>query len=62
MTSQTKKILQTISFCGLAVSLIPALLVFGGAITKQTYYNLMLLGMLLWFGTAIFWIKKDGTL
>ena len=40
-----KKLLQTLSICGLALSVIPTLLVFGGAIAKQTYLNLMLLGM-----------------
>ena len=59
MSSARKKILQTISLCGLALSIIPAFLVYGGAIGKQTFLNLMLLGMFLWFGTAIFWIKKD---
>ena len=59
MTTATKKLLQTLSICGLALSVIPALLVFSGAIAKQTYLYLMLLGMLLWFSTAVFWIKKD---
>ena len=59
MNATTKRILQTISFCGLALSVIPAFLVYGGTIEKQTYLNLMLLGMFLWLGTAIFWIKKD---
>ncbi len=26
---------------------------------KETYFQLLLVGMLLWFGTAIFWIKPD---
>ena len=59
MSPATKKTLQTISFCGLALSIIPAFLVYGGAIDKRTYLNLMLLGMLLWFSTATFWIKRD---
>ena len=59
MSHATKRILQTISFCGLALSVIPALLLCGGTIGEQTYLNLMLIGMFLWFGTAVFWIKKD---
>ena len=59
MSSNTKKILQALSFCGLGLSIIPAFLVFGGAIEKQLYLNLMVAGMLLWFGSAIFWIKAD---
>ena len=59
MSPTTKRILQTISFCGLALSIIPAFLVYSGASGKPAFLNLMLLGMFLWFGTAIFWIKKD---
>lgn len=59
MSDSTKKILKAISLGGLALSVIPALLLCGGAIEKQSYLNLMLLGMLLWFGSAIFWIKQD---
>lgn len=59
MTSQTKRILQTISYLGLALSIIPAFLVFGGIISKEVYLWLMLMGMVLWFSTAVFWIRKD---
>ena len=59
MSPTTKRILQTISFCGLALSVIPPFMVYSGAIEKQTYLNLMLVGMFLWFGTAISWVKKD---
>jgi len=59
MTSQKKLILQIISFLGLALSIIPAFLVFGAIISKETYLWLMVLGMVMWFSTAIFWIKRD---
>lgn len=59
MSPVTKKILQTISLCGLVLSIIPAVLVYSGTFEKQTYLNLMLLGMLLWFSTAVFWVKRD---
>jgi hypothetical protein len=59
MTSQTKYILQAISFTGLAMSIIPAFLMFGGMLSKETYLHLMVAGMLIWFCTAVFWIKKD---
>ncbi|HOM59969.1 MAG TPA: hypothetical protein PLP49_00830 [Anaerohalosphaeraceae bacterium] len=59
MTFHTKLILQVISYIGLALSFIPALLVFGGLLSKEVYFHLMVTGMLLWFGTAIFWIRKD---
>ena len=53
--------LKLISYLGLALSIVPAMLVFAGKITLQTNLNLMILGMLLWFGTSIFWIKRDKT-
>jgi len=59
VTTSNRKLLQALSFCGLALSVIPAFLVLGGAMARQTYLYLMLLGMFLWFGSAIFWIKKD---
>jgi len=59
MTSGTRRALQLVSYIGLALSLVPALLVFKGIITKDTYLNYMLLGMLVWFGTAILWVKPE---
>lgn len=59
MNYRTKRILQAISFTGLAVSIIPAFLVFGGILSKGAYLNLMVVGMLMWFGSAVFWIRKD---
>ena len=59
MTSRTKLILQIISFLGLALSIIPAFLVFGGILSKEVYLGLMIVGMVLWFGTAVFWIRKE---
>jgi hypothetical protein len=59
MTANLKRALQTISMLGLALSILPAVLVFAGSLTKETYFNLIVLGMVLWFGTAVFWIKPD---
>ena len=59
MTESTKKVLRIVSYAGLALSIIPAFMVFGGVLTKETYLRLLFLGMVLWFGTAVFWIKKD---
>lgn len=55
----TKSLLRLISYCGLALSFIPALLVFNGMMSKETYFQLLLIGMLIWFSTAILWIKPD---
>jgi hypothetical protein len=60
MNPTTKRILQVISSFGLVLSFFPAFLVYGGTLEKQTYLNLMLLGMCLWFGTAVFWIKSKS--
>lgn len=59
MTTTTKRFLQFLSFCGLALSIVPALLVFPGVITKDLYFKLITGGMLLWFSTAVLWIKPD---
>lgn len=59
MTSLIKIILQVISFAGLALSILPAFLVFGGILSREMYYHLMVAGTLMWFGSAVFWIRKD---
>ena len=59
MTPQRKRILQSISFAGLALSVIPAFLVFGGLLSSEIYLHVTAAGMVMWFGTAIFWVKKD---
>ncbi|MDP0501140.1 MAG: hypothetical protein Q7P63_13685 [Verrucomicrobiota bacterium JB022] len=52
-----KQILPYISYVGLALSIIPPVLVFMGVIDIDFHYTLMAVGMLLWFGTAPFWMK-----
>lgn len=54
-----KTILRTISYIGLAFTVIPATLVYSGAIDYPLYLNLILLGTVLWFGSAVFWIKGN---
>jgi hypothetical protein len=53
-----KPMLVILSFLGLALTIIPAFLVFGGIITWNTHATLMLAGMILWFVTAPFWLGK----
>jgi hypothetical protein len=50
-------ILKIISYLGLALSIVPAFLVFAGKIELETHYQLMIAGMVMWFGTAPFWMK-----
>lgn len=54
--------LKLISYCGLALSIIPAFLVYHDTLSKESYFNLMILGMLLWFSTAVFWVKPDHSM
>ncbi|WP_339923854.1 hypothetical protein [uncultured Cyclobacterium sp.] len=56
-----KLILKIISFIGLGLSIIPAILVFGEHIDPSTCKLLMFLGTILWFATAPSWmIKKEA--
>ncbi|MCC5931763.1 MAG: hypothetical protein JJU28_21130 [Cyclobacteriaceae bacterium] len=53
-----KVILQLISFAGLVLTIIPALLTFSGIIGMDTNKSLMLVGMILWFASAPLWMHK----
>jgi high-affinity Fe2+/Pb2+ permease len=55
-----KPILILLSFTGLMLTILPAVLVFQGIIEKDLHKNLMLTGTALWFVTAPFWIGKKG--
>ena len=52
--------LQLLSFLGLALTIVPAVLVFTGQLPFQTNSTLMFVGMILWFGATPFWMdQKD---
>ena len=53
-----KTILKAISLLGLGLTVAPALLVFGGAISWEQHAGAMLVGALLWFGSAPFWMQE----
>ena len=55
-----KNLLKLVSAVGLVLTIVPAFLVFSGSITWDGHANLMLAGMILWFVTAPFWMKKEG--
>ena len=59
MNDMVQSMLKLASFCGLACSVVPAVLVYAGQIPKETCFTLMVVGMLLWFSTAIWWIRPD---
>ncbi|MAT68603.1 MAG: hypothetical protein CMJ58_03690 [Planctomycetaceae bacterium] len=54
-----KAALKLVSYAGLALTIVPAVLLYHGRIDDALYRNLMVLGMLVWFGSAIFWIRPD---
>ncbi|MCB0584648.1 MAG: hypothetical protein KDD06_04885 [Phaeodactylibacter sp.] len=47
-----------LAISGLALTLLPSMLVFSGAISTQTNKWLMGIGMVLWFTMAPFWIRR----
>ena len=51
-------IYKVISFIGLGLTVIPAFLVFAQTITWQTHALLMMVGTVLWFTTAPFWMLR----
>ncbi|EPR65210.1 hypothetical protein [Cyclobacterium qasimii] len=55
-----KLLLKIISFIGLGLCIVPAILVFGEHMEASTCKQLMFLGTIMWFATAPSWmIKKE---
>lgn len=52
-------LLKLISAVGLALTVVPALLVFAGLLTWSTHATLMIIGMVIWFLTAPFWMGDE---
>ena len=52
-------LLKAISFLGLGLTVVPAFLVFVGTLAWSTHATLMLLGTVLWFITAPFWMHGE---
>lgn len=53
-------LLKLISYLALAGTIIPSLLVFFTDLDPQTNKYIMAIAMLVWFGTAPFWINKKS--
>jgi hypothetical protein len=51
-----KLTLKLISFIGLLLTVVPSFLVYSGTIAFTQHKTLMLIGTLLWFTTAPFWL------
>ncbi len=54
-----KTSLKLISLIGLGLTLFPSFFVFYGVIELDPNKNLMILGTILWFITAPFWMNKS---
>jgi hypothetical protein len=54
-----KSILKATSYLGLAITVAGPLLMWAEAITVEHNKIMLIVGMLLWFIPAIFWIKHD---
>ena len=54
-----KTIWKTISYVGLIATVVPSILVFSGMAELQTHKTMMLIGMILWFITAPFWMNRQ---
>lgn len=54
-------LLRLISYAGLALTALPAVFVFYGVLSLERYYLLAAVGMVLWFGSAVLWIKPEKT-
>ena len=53
-----KHLFKIVSFVGLGLTVIPAFLVYGGTLPWDAHATLMLVGTLLWFGTAPLWMRR----
>lgn len=53
-----RNLLKLLSFIGLLLTLFPSVFFFYDYITADTHKLLMLMGTILWFLTAPFWMNK----
>jgi hypothetical protein len=54
-----RKLLIVLSLAGLALTVVPSLMVFTGKIDWAQHSRLMTAGMLCWFATAPFWMNRE---
>ncbi len=54
-----KVVLRIISVIGLLLTIIPSILVFTGTLEINQHKVLMLIGTVIWFSTAPFWLGKQ---
>jgi hypothetical protein len=51
--------LKLASWAGLALTLLPSFAVFRGSLSLEAFKVVVLVGSVLWLGTAPFWINRD---
>jgi len=56
-----KILLSSLAFVGLLATVLPAILVCFGAIELGTHKTIMAIGMILWFVTAPFFMKRKSS-
>jgi hypothetical protein len=53
-----KSIIKIVSFIGLALTIIPSIMVFSGSIDLDSCKTLMIIGTFIWFATAPSYMNK----
>lgn len=53
-----RTLLKILSYLGLILTAIPSIFYFMGKISQETSHDLMVVGMILWFVSAPFWINS----
>jgi membrane protease YdiL (CAAX protease family) len=56
-----KLLLQLLSYLCLALTVVPALLVFAGTLPLDQHETLMAVGMVGWFVVTPFWMRKKAS-
>lgn len=54
------RLMKLISLVGLLLTAVPAFLVFFGKLAIERHYRFMLIGMVVWFLSAPFWMLKKA--
>ncbi|MEX0719284.1 MAG: hypothetical protein WD059_01365 [Balneolaceae bacterium] len=54
-----KNLLIIISVIGLILTIVPSMLVFTEIISLDAHKQLMLIGTIMWFSSAFFWMKEQ---
>ncbi|MFW5774303.1 MAG: hypothetical protein ACOCWD_06440 [Tangfeifania sp.] len=55
-----KRLLQLISLAGLLLTILPPVFYFHGSLTHSKQNLLMLIGAVVWFVSAFFWLGKKS--